>query len=349
MTYKKHRIQLLTTYLMLAMLFIACAIPASAAEIADNMPNVAAVDETGSEFDFSSSDSIDKYDAYKKQELVTSSENTIIYVDAAATRGVDTIREMDANQARYGAYLRDNTEVQRYVFYNIDTKRTGTTMCNNTLTIYADPEVQFTVTDINDNLVINSNGQKNSSVVKYYNKTEDNGNYIYYIELIPGVSGKTRCIVEFSTSSASVQPHYSFWYGAPLVKRAAVNGGSFSVSATWPSTSSYSYSLRAPGNIPRRAWIETVSLKNLTTRGDSNVSFPYLSVTYPGATSGTKFRIIQGEMDYKDFPSNVSSHDAAGTYKFALTNLRWSSGIKVPVTYQCEADVTFHYIYAFGA
>lgn len=349
MTYKKHRIQLLTTYLMLAMLFIACAMPASATEIADNMPNVATVNETGLEFDFSSSDSIDKYDTYKKQELITSSGNTVSFVDAAATRRVNTTYEMDANSARYGAYLRDNVEVQRYVFYNIDTKSTQTTMCNNTLTIYADPEVQFTVTDINDKLVINSNGQRNSSVVKYYNKTTDNGNNVYYIELVPGVSGKTRCIIEFSASSASVQPHYSFWYGAPLVKRASVKGGSFSVSATWPSTSSYSYSLRAPGSIPQRAWIETVSLEHLTTRGDSNMSLPYLSITYPGATGSTKLRIIQDEMDFNDYPSNSISHDAAGTYKFALTNLRWATGIKNTVTYQCEADVAFHYIYAFGA
>lgn len=304
-----------------------------------------------SEFDFSAEDSIDAYDEYSKKELETSDGDIITYVDAAK---MNTINNTNPSQYtpsfyRYGAYLRNSEEVQRYAFYNLDWDRNYTTMCNNTLTIYADPEVKFQVTNYSGQPVINTSGVQNQSLVQYYNKSTDYGHSVYYIELVPAESSVGQYMVTFWTDSVDSQPHYSFWYGAPLTRTATELIGNFALSVSAPNRASTAFPLTISSSIPKRAWVNTVTIKKLSTTGESNVSRVSLNITLPGATTGIGAkRDTSSILVFNDAPTSSMTHDARGTYKVYISDLSWASGIKTG-TYLYQGQLSVEYIYAVGA
>ena len=130
-----QRINYLSVFFICALVVLFCSIATA--------PAMAA--QTTSEFDFSATDDINKYDEYKKTDLVTEDGEIITYVKAPLLNPVNTANPGNdpINFYRYGAFLRGIDDVQRYIFKNLDFSSDNSTMCMNTLTIYADPEVEF--------------------------------------------------------------------------------------------------------------------------------------------------------------------------------------------------------------
>lgn len=308
--------------------------------------------EPASEFDFSASDSLNKYDTYKKTDVKISETETLSCVDMPMVNGLGE-RALPAEDTRYSAYLRSNDEVQRFFFYNLYNLPSQTsTVWNNTLTIYADPSVQFKVTDYDGNLMANSNGQQNQALVHYYNKSTENDHSVYYIELNPGESGRSRCIVEFWTASATAQPHYSLWFGAPLVRTATAAIGNIDLSVSYPNTATFNYSLRTPYKIPERAWVDSITVRKTSSSGNGYFSSATMKVTMPGNYSSTRSSFMSSSdstITFNDHPSATIAHSAAGTHKFFLTNVSWKPLTSVGSTYTFWGSVTMTYLYAFGA
>lgn len=308
--------------------------------------------EPASEFDFSASDDLNKYDSYDKELVKTTDGQELSCVDMPMVNGLGE-RALPAEDTRYSAYLRSNDEVQRFFFYNLyNLPSQYSTVWNNTLTIYADPGVQFKVTDYDGIQMADSNGQHNSKSVHYYNKSTENGHSVYYIELNPGVSGRSRCIVEFSTTTATAQPHYSLWFGSPLVRTATAAIGNIDLSVSYPNTASFNYSLKTPYKIPERAWVDTITVRKTSSSGNGYLSRATLKVTLPGDSSSTHSSVM-GSSDsiatFNDHPCGSIAHSAAGTHKFSLTDVKWASSASVGSTYKFWGSVTMTYLYAFGA
>lgn len=304
-----------------------------------------------SEFDFSAIDSIDKYDEYRQEEFITASGEKTTRVCAGAENRIpmDIDKEYNPDIYRYGAYLRYSGEVQRYYFLNLDFSRTDSTVWNNTLTIYADPGVKFAVTDMSGELIVNTSGVNKNEFVKYYKKSVDNGHTVYYIELNPMAKGKAECMITFSTESEDTQPHYSFWFGSPLVRKASAALGTFTLSVTSPYTVSASYPLRLLSTIPERAWVNTVTINKLSSSGDSYVSSVNLNVTLPNSKySMVAHTVNSNPMVFHASPNLVITSDARGTYNVNISRVSWH-GVASSRTYQCRGQASVEYLYAFGA
>lgn len=338
MTLKK-RVSRILMYCVCASLIISCCffpIPVNAAE-------------APSEFDFSAVDSIDAYDEYKKETFETSDGETGTRVRAAMeNRLPSSINDYPPNHYRYGAYLRNSDELQRYYFHNLDYNRKNTTVCYNTLTIYADPEVKFDVVNTSGQLVVDSNGVKTAGLVEYYKKSSDNGHTVYFIELTPMQSGQSEYMMTFSTDSENTQPHYSFWFGAPLTKKATVALGSITLSVSARYTASAAYPLSSYG-IPTRAWVNTVTIKKISSTGDSYISRAKLNVTLPNsAVTVVPLSVNSSPNVFDAMPSLVGTSDAQGTFKVNLTSVSWR-GTSYSGSYQYRGQVSMEYLYAFGA
>lgn len=306
--------------------------------------------QTTSEFDFSAEDSIDKYDTYKKLELKIEGKEPLIYVDAPMLNAVrsDDQGIYTPGFYRYGAYLRNSEELQRYGFFNLDWQRNFTTMCNNTLTIFADPEVKFEVKNASGETVVDTSGVQKSTLVNYYNKSTDYGHNVYYIELVPAETSQGQYMVEFKTNSTTTQPHYSFWYGAPLTRKKTALIGNFAVDVTSPNRSSAAVPISIY-SLPKRAWVNTITIKKQSTSGDSYVSSVSLNVMAPGAKSPiTAQNAASSPLVFNDFPSNILSHDARGTYKVSISHVSWKSPTRI-YTYLYSGVLSVEYLYAFGA
>lgn len=339
MTLKKklHRILM---YCVCASLIISCCVfpvPVSAAE-------------ASSEFDFSAVDSIDAYDAYKKEEFETIDGQIVSRVFATKENRIpSSTNSYPPNHYRYGAYLRNPEDLQRYYFLNLDFNRKNTTVCYNTLTIYADPGVKFELTDINGRVIINTNGIQTAGLVKYYNKSTENGHTVYYIELKPMQSGQSQCMVTFWTDSENTQPHYSFWFGAPLTRKATALLGTVTLTVSVPYTASAAYSLSSPYGIPDRAWVNTVTIEKLSSTGDSLISRAKLNVKLPNTTIGLNtWSVASSPQVFDAMPGITGTSDANGTYKVNLASVSWS-GVPSSGTYQYRGRVSLEYLYAFGA
>ena len=312
--------------------------------------------EVSSEFDFSAEDSIDAYDNYEKEETTTETGDVISRVcasnfNAFKTEDTKLVPYLGPGFYRYGAYLRDSDEVQRYYFFNCDWSTNLSSVCNNTLTIYADPEVKFQVTNHYGVPVINTNGIQNRSLVQYYNKTTENGHTVYFIELTPAAeTNRAEYTVSFWTESETVQPHYSFWYGAPLVRVASKSIGSFTVGVSAPNRVSAAYPLRISSTIPERAWVNTVTIKKQSSSGDSLTSGVQLSVTPPNANRAMVSKYaVSPTLVFDDSPTSAAiAHDARGTYQVQV-KLSWSPSTLTRGTYQYTGQMSVEYLYAFGA
>lgn len=305
-----------------------------------------------SEFDFSAEDSLDKYDEYEKHEIENEDGEKITYAKAPLFNSVNTANPLPVNSYRYGAFLRYAGETQRYMFDNFDRHSTNSSIWKNTLTVYADPEVKFTVTDSNGVSAVTELGIQKSSLVKYFNKSTEGNHQVYFIELQPAPSvSEDDYMITFRTESETVQPHYSFWFGAPLTRTAAVRADLFDVSVKYPGRSSASVSVTAPRSIPQRAWVKNVTVEKLVTSGDSYVTRAYLQATFPGASRpATSSQLTSWDrLEFSDLPSDAISKDARGTYKFQMTSVSWGSGIRNNPTYTFTGRMNIEYIYAFGA
>lgn len=327
-----NNIKKLFAVLLVLTLFAASAAPAYAAG-------------TDTELDFSASDDINVYDSYAKREL----EDGQQFVFTNVNYRYNHDRPNAYKDFRFGAYLRNPEEKQLYSFLNIKYQTTtadNNGLIPNVLTVYADPEVDFNIVDYYGAQVANSTGWRDKNKVSYYNKTEDNGHIIYYLELSPAGTTDTRHIIEFSTTSSTVQPHYSFWYGHPIMKTATASCGSFSLSVSAPSKSSTNYPLTTSYSIPDRAWVTKVIVTRTSASGQ--IVSGQITVKEPKAT---KFKIgrtvTQTTAEFECSANVAAAYPARGTYNFALTNMSWSSSTSGSYSYRGNA--TIEYVYAVGA
>lgn len=102
-------------------------------------------------YDFSSVDDINIYDTYEKRETATG----ISYVRVGKQHFYDWNNPSAFESARYGSFLRNNEETQ---FFEIGNAPFSSQLDLNILTIYADPEVKFSMTDYYGNFVVDSEG-----------------------------------------------------------------------------------------------------------------------------------------------------------------------------------------------
>lgn len=105
-------------------------------------------------YDFSSVDDINIYDTYEKRETATG----ISYVRVGKQHFYDWNNPSAFESARYGSFLRNNEETQ---FFEIGNAPFSSQLDLNILTIYADPEVKFSMTDYYGNFVVDSEGNYN--------------------------------------------------------------------------------------------------------------------------------------------------------------------------------------------
>ncbi len=307
--------------------------------------------EAASKYDFSAQDSLDKYSQYKKVE----STGEILlegvpYVEAGTLNRINMSDPYPLDFARYGAYLRNAEEEQHYKFLNLHLAGNDV-ISQNVLTIYADPEVNFEVKNATGRLVVDNNGVKLPENVAYFNKTEDHGHNVYYIELNPSVVGQSAHSVTFSTKSTTTQPHYSFWFGCPLVETKTVTGNTLFIRATKPNSTSSVVSVKTPASVPsQRAWIHILTINQLALTGASNAS-ARLTVTMPEKTTSSVGKFISSSDKSVSFDGNANTSYAApasGTYKFQLEGIKWKT-TAATASYSLEGRMQITYIYAFGA
>ena len=318
-------------------------IPAYAEQLPADTPDdisVAAASAT-SEFDFSNEDDLDKYDQYEKQTR----DDGLEYVHMAATKGIGGVEPEAIGFARYGAFLRNSSETQYDSFYNL--KYTTKHVDLNVMTIYADRQVNFVVKNQAGTIVANNEGIKVSEDVDRFNVSIDNGHYVYYIEFDQKEIEEATFMIEFSTNSTTVQPHYSVWFGAPLMLKGTKSIGTALFMVNYPSSSA-SYSLTPGKYLPEESWISRVLVTNVKKSGMDKLSSGEISVGYPGgSTSQPKSLFIHDTFTFESYPSNLTAIPARGTYKLNLNGLRWgalSSGSR----FQFQGDVSVEYLYPFG-
>ncbi len=329
-----NNIKKLFAVLLVLTLFAASAAPAYASG-------------TDTELDFSASDDINAYDSYAKRELEDGRE----FVFTNASYRYDHDRPNAYKNYRFGAYLRNPDEKQLFSFLNVKYQTTTADdngLKPNVLTVYADPEVDFNIVDYNGISIANSTGWSEKSKVSYYNKSTENGHIIYYLELIPVGTTNTRHLIEFSTTSTAAQPHYSFWYGHPVMKTATASCGSFSLSVRAPSKSSTSFPLATSYSIPDRAWVTKVMVTRTSVSGANQIVSGQVTVKEPKATKFKIGRTVAQSTAEFECPANVSAaFPARGTYNFALTSMSWENSTSGSYTYRGNA--TIEYVYAVGA
>lgn len=308
---------------------------------------------TASKYDFSAEDALDKYDQYIKDI----SDGTILpegteYVEKVPHNSVNTINPVPIGTYRRSAYLRSPDERQHYSFFNFKYSGDGV-IPQNVLTIYADPEVNFELRDISGLVIANNRGVQIFSEIAYYNKTVDNGHNVYYIELEPDETGKSDNMITFTTDSTTVQPHYSFWFGAPLMETATVAGSPFSIRIAKPNTNSDAVIVTSPYGVPaKRAWVHTVEVDQISQRGAENASRKRMNVIMPGGKASTVAQYIADKktsVKFEVHPSAACASPASGTYKFQLTDVSWKAGAAASASYICQGRMILTYIYAFGA
>lgn len=337
----------LATFILTLMLCISVVSPAYATDEISRTTNAALDTMTvsnGAEYDFSSQDAIDKYDQYEKRDK---SDGTT-YVHMFLHNSFASVNPLPADYYRYGAFLRDSSEVQCFSFFNLPYNYTTTSQ--NVLTIYADPEVKFEVRDWND-ILIADNISKHADKVVHYKKSTDNGHSVYYIEFAQDSMDNSRHYVYFSTNSTTTQPHYSLWFGAALMQKANASVGSIALSVTAKRASSNIYMLSGPSYLPQRAWISKVYVTNVRTSNADKISSASFGLTAPVATKttcSTSFRKNLSRYEFDLLPNFSSVYPVKGIYKFYLSPVRWNTGVSSG-TVTFSGNVSIEYIYSFGA
>lgn len=302
--------------------------------------------EVVSEFDFSGSDSLNVYDTYEKKETL----DGVPYVEVDKLNRIDTRNQLPIDTYRYGSFLRSSDELQRFLVVNA---QYGGAIISNVLTVYADPDVQFKVTDANGVIVASSASEYDTSRVTYYKKSVDNGHNVYYMEFKPGQAGQNTLMIEFSTNSKTVQPHYSFWFGHPLTRTATYNlGNQVLVSLNKPKTSTPAgqelgyYFSRGAG----RVWVTDVDIVRTAQQDSAYLSGPVqFTVCVPGMSKNSVTQPTNTQTAHFSFDVNSSTaYSAYGTYNFRATSARWGTTFTGPAHYTYTGQVTISYLYAFG-
>ena len=342
MKQKRTNIGIRFVSMLLCAIMILGAAPAYAAEPADSVVG----------YDFSSVDPLDAYDQYTKKES-TGDESAALqvgtkYVHAAKHNQINTANPLPINYYRYGAFLRSTSEMQHYMFYNMNYSGDGK-IPQNVLTIYADPEVNFIVKGEGSDAIIASNTGYDSNNVTHYKKSTIDGHSVYFIQFVPKATGESTHVVTFSTTSTTTQPHYSFWFGCPLVERKTVNSSTFTISVRKSNTSSSTLSVSATGSIPSaRAWVEKVTIQRTSASGATYISSANMRVTMPGDSSPAPSKLVSSSMDFFDYPSSASASLAKGTYKLQLVNVKWKASGSASATYMFQGRMVITYLDAFG-
>jgi len=341
MKQKRTNIGIRFVSMLLCAIMILGAVPAYAAEPADSVVG----------YDFSSVDPLDAYDQYEKQ-VATGDESFLEedteYVLASKHNQISTTNPLPINFYRYGAFINEENSEQHYMFYNQNYSGDGK-IPQNVLTIYADPEVEFIVRVKGSTTIIASNTGYDSNKVSYYKKSTIDGHSVYYIQFVPLPTGESTQFVTFSTTSTTTQPHYSFWFGCPLVERKTVNSSTFTISVRKSNTSSSALSVSATGSIPSaRAWVEKVTIQRTSASGATNISSASMRVTMPGDTSPAATKVVSSSMDFFDYPTSASASLAKGTYKLQLVNVRWKTSASTSATYMFQGRMVITYLDAFG-
>ncbi len=294
-------------------------------------------------FDYSTIDDINKFDLY--QEKMQNSHDGISCVPATANF-TNADNELRTDRCRFGAFLRSSDERQRYYIYNAPYDHQ---LYSNVFTIYADSEVRFLMTDYDNREVFNEVSALNNNKVRYYKKSRVDGHNVYYIELEQAPVGASEQKIVFYTDSETVQPHYSFWFGEPLLIHKKVNAGSFSVSASTPSTSSLTYTINSPSTIPERAWVTHVNVKRKSISGAKNIRGADIKLIFPDGRARYK-RATISEITLSGGANSALAFPAKGKYRFSLDGIRWETTASLKggsVSYQGLVEI--EYAYAFGA
>lgn len=309
-------------------------------------PSALAVNSsTDSKYDYSDVDDINIYDVYPKE----TDEDGKTFVPVKKQYWYDPDDSYYFESSRYGSFLRDTNEIQSFEISNAPYK---SVLGLNILTIYADPEVDFVMNDYFGNFVVDSEGNYDSEKVSYYNQTTDNGHNVYFIELIPAEVSYQWQMIHFSTTSTTVQPHYSFWFGNPLMENATVTGNLFTVKATSPNRTSPWVTVKGPTNVPKRSWVLHVTVNRITSSGDSNVKYltPELALTLPNGDRPVFKLIDVPPLVYNCTINNVIASPVTGNYKFRIEGLNsWSTPTTLGGSYSFTGRMIVEYVYAYGA
>lgn len=303
------------------------------------VPIPAKAAETVSEFDFSAVDTAETYANYPKKE----SPDGINYVEATLLNQIDTTNQKNFADYRYGAYLLGRRDRH---YYSISNRNYGGKIPSNILTIYADSLVRFRVIDEDGLDVIDNERQYDFSTVKYYNKTQENGHSVYYIEFSPEQS---TFVIEFKTSSDSAQQHYSFWFGHPLTRSGSGLLALASVAINKPETDSDKFGFYI-SSVPRKAWLTRLWINKTKEFDRAYVSNAYLSVFTPNTTTAASKQSTDSNTIKWIFDVNrYTATPAFGTYDFFFTNVTWNKNVSGPALYEINGNAYISYVYPFGA
>ena len=310
---------------------------------------------TTSPYDFSAVDALDKYDSYTKKVADGTSNNSSLlvgteYVGAAMYNDVDTSRPRPAGDFRYSAFLRDANEKQNYVFFNLKNLRYDKNMPANVLTIYADPEVEFTVCNASGKKIADKSGPALGNVViGYFNKSVDNGHNVFYFELNPMENSEICTSITFEAPQTTDPAHYSFWFGTPLLV-SGTTSSKLMLYTSKPNTTSSKYTVLFPfsGAMAKRTWIDSISVQKTYFSGKDNCSAIKLSLLYPGKKYAESEDILStGNTTYTANLNSINSYLADGDYVFQLTDISWRyNAYGRDVDY--KANVTLNYFQPFG-
>ena len=292
--------------------------------------------ENTSEFDFSAVDALNKYDSYTKKTI-----NERSCVEVTKINRIDTRSTTTFSSYRYGAYLRNSGDLQ---YYSISNPKYRSEITSNVLTIYADPEVHFEVTDATNKVVANDKGTYSKNLVQYYHKSTDNGHSVYYIEFVP----QNTVMVKFNTDSTSVQPHYSFWFGHPVTRSETSRKELVEMAVVKPRTSSAEYECYSP-YIQDQAWVTSVTVEKRSENDKACVSSAYIALATPETTEYSEDRNTDSTKIVFDYDvSSTSAHIANGVYNFKISEVNWKSQTSGSACYTYKGYFYITYLYAFG-
>lgn len=333
---------LLATFLVIGGIPAFAAEPVLTTSSQEELSATQALVSPGAEFDYSGTDDLNKFDEYEKKIDETTG---LQYVDAPLKNRIGTLSNLPSDWGRYGAFLRSEGEIQTFSFI-LSMPLSSTRIQDKYLTVYADEEVDFTLKNTVGDDIARSDGWYNNTAVKRYKKSTDGDNYVYFIELIQPESSGGRQFIQFTTTSSTVQPHYSYWFGNPLVKEATASGGTFTVSATSPNRSSSSVSVRAP-SVPELSWIKSIVLTRTSTYGDANMNYANLAMKLQDGRTFNGTRTSTSPMTIEANCSATTANPASGSYSVYMSYISWKTGT-AGSRYSYSGKMTVNYLYAFG-
>ena len=175
---------------------------------------------------------------------------------------------------------------------------------------------------------------------------------VYFIDLVPAGIQDQWQMIQFYTSSTTSQPHYSFWFGNPLMETNTVTGNLFTLTATSPNRTSPWVTVKGPTNVPARSWVLNVTVERVSSSGDSYVQYttPSLALTLPNGRNCVDQIIRNPPLIYEGLPSSSKASPVKGNYKLRIEDIsQWNKPTTSNVRYSFTGRMSVEYIYAFGA